>query len=68
MFQNDMKKESFSIRIDSKTLEILRDANTKSGIPISEIIRKGALQEAVQILSLYKHVNTNTSTQERTNS
>jgi hypothetical protein len=68
----EMKTERLVARIDKKTLEILNEASLKSGVPVSKIVREGALTKAVQILSMFGnklgHVATGSQHKERNKS
>lgn len=57
-------KKHVGLRMDESLKEILENARNLSGIPISEIVRQGALSKAFEIISMFKnkqvlpHVNT----------
>ena len=53
MRDNEMKK-IIGFRIDENLKETLEDARKLSGIPVSEIIRQGALSKAFEIISMFK--------------
>lgn len=50
---NDMKNKFLGFRVDEKTFELLKEASSVSGIPCSEIIRKGILPEVLKTLSMF---------------
>lgn len=56
--KEDMKNIPIRFRCDQKTFDLLEEAKHLSGIPVSEIIRKGALSEAVHIISMYQRAST----------
>lgn len=60
---NNMKTKHVGLRIDPKSREVLEEAHGLSGIPLSEIARRGAVQEALKIISMFSrkspHVRTN---------
>jgi uncharacterized protein (DUF1778 family) len=65
----EMKTKHLGIRVDEKTKDLLEEAHSLSGIPVSEITRKGALAEAVKIISMFsdtlRHVKTRGQTKKK---
>jgi len=51
--KDTMKTKRLVARIDEETLEIIQRAFEISGIPVSEITRKGAVNEAIRVLSIF---------------
>lgn len=47
------KDKQIGARVDPKTFSHIEKAHKISGIPVSEIIRKGTLNEAIQIIQLF---------------
>lgn len=70
---NEMKTKTkhVNLRMDPKALALLQEASTLSGATVSELIRRGALKEAVGIISSLSNRSTkeyNAIQQERTES
>lgn len=51
---NEMKDKYITFRTDDLTKDILKQANQVSRIPISEIVRSGALVEANRLISMFE--------------
>ena len=49
-----MKTHYIGLRVDPKTKELLQEAHSISGVPTSEITRRGAVAEALRVISLYR--------------
>lgn len=48
-----MKTDKLVARADKQTIELIEKASELSGLKMSEIIRRGAVAEAMQVLNMY---------------